>query len=97
MEVIADDGSIDEAAIRATIRELVSELAPSDAIESVSAEHRLVEDLECHSLALLELAFTLEDEFGLESIDEETVEEIVTVGDVETHVIDELRHKHAPG
>jgi acyl carrier protein len=61
----------------------------------VSREARLVDDLQYHSLALLELAFTLEDEFDLEPIDEKTAQQIVTMGDVEDYVIGKLREAAA--
>jgi acyl carrier protein len=86
-------GNTDEPSARALIRELVLELAPTESVKAVEAGHRLVEDLEYHSLALMELAFTLEDEFHLDPIDEEQALKIVTVGDLERHVIDELQRK----
>jgi acyl carrier protein len=87
----------DEESIRNTIRELIVALAPSQSVTGFSAEHRLVEDLNYHSLALLELAFTLEDEFALDPMDEQQALKIVSAGDIERHVIEELRRKHASG
>jgi acyl carrier protein len=75
-----------EQEMRAVIRNLVRELAPQP--DGWSAENpRLVEDLGYHSLALLELAFTLEDEFGLEPIDQETAKTIVTALAIEEFVM----------
>lgn len=74
---------------RALIHEIIADLAPSRG--ELLPEARLVEDLGCHSLALLELAFSLEDEFDLPAIDEATARQILTVGDVERHVLGQLR------
>ena len=75
-----------EQVMRVLIRNLVRELAPQP--DGCSAENpRLVEDLGYHSLALLELAFTLEDEFGLEPIDQETAKTILTALDLEEFVM----------
>lgn len=79
-----------DASVRAAVREVVLELAPATD-ESATPDSRLVEDLGFHSLALLELAFSLEDEFDLTPIDEETAREITTVGAVQDHVIAEMR------
>jgi acyl carrier protein len=78
-----------EQEIRALIRELILELAPTND-EPGPADPRLVADLGYHSLALLELAFTLEDQFNLEPIDQEAAQHIVTAGDVEDYVILQL-------
>lgn len=74
-----------EAGLRQTVWRLILELAPSSA--SVPNEHtRLVEDLGYHSLALLELAFALEDEFALPAMDAEQAQKISTMLDVEAYV-----------
>ncbi|MDP9105525.1 MAG: phosphopantetheine-binding protein [Candidatus Eremiobacteraeota bacterium] len=78
-----------EREVRDLIREIIRDLAPSPG--DMTAETRLVEDLGCHSLSLLELAFSLEDEFDLPTIDEPTARNILTVGDVEDHVLSNLR------
>jgi acyl carrier protein len=78
-----------EEEIRALIRALILELAPTND-EPDQADPRLVADLGYHSLALLELAFTLEDQFNLEPIDQEAAQHIVTAGDVEDYVILQL-------
>jgi acyl carrier protein len=68
------------------VRAVIRELAPNPE-GAVEPESRLIEDLGFHSLALLELAFTLEDEFDLDPIDEETGRSIILVGDVERLVL----------
>src|SRR5438034_10512376 len=78
-----------ERDVREFVRNLILELAPSADGRSVD-NPRLVEDLGYHSLALMELAFALEDEFRLTTIDEETARKIVTIADVEHHVLTEL-------
>jgi acyl carrier protein len=85
-----------EWAARKLIRHLVVELTPGS--EEVSLENpHLVEDLGYHSLALLELAFTLEDHFDLDPIEQEVAQTIVSVRDVEDYVIEKLREKTAAG
>jgi acyl carrier protein len=77
------------ADVRAAVRSIVTELAPGGN-ESADPDATLVDDLGYHSLALLELAFTLEDEFDLEPIEEATARRISTVRKVEEHVIEQL-------
>jgi acyl carrier protein len=86
---------LDVESTRNIVRRVIRELAPNQGVTDFTPELRLVDDLEYHSLALMELAFTLEDEFGLEPINEEQVNSIVTVGHVEDHVINELVRKAA--
>jgi len=75
-----------EADVRATVRDMVIELSPSRD-ESAGPDTHLVDGLGYHSLSLVELAFTLEDEFDLPPIDEPTARSITTVGAVEDHVV----------
>jgi acyl carrier protein len=85
-----------EERVRRLIRDLILELAPNP--ENVALEDpRLLDDLEYHSLALLELAFTLEDEFDLEPIDAETAQTIRTSKDVEDYVVEKLRQRAETG
>jgi acyl carrier protein len=79
-----------EFELRNMIRTIIVELAP-DPGDEIEGNMRLVDDLGYHSLAQMELAFTLEDEFRLALIDEETARGIQTVYDVENHVVEELR------
>ncbi len=84
-----DDGTRSAEDVLRLVRALILELAPNPG--GAHAENpRLIDDLAYHSLALLELAFTLEDEFGLEPIDAETARGIVTVNDVERYVLDRV-------
>ena len=80
-----------ETDVRALVREIVLELAPKQDFEAIEGDVLLIEHLEYHSLALLEMAFTLEDEFELSAIDEETARDITTLGDIENHFVNELR------
>lgn len=93
MVIISDTSLTDEKSVRKMIRDLILELAPEQSVAEFKGEDLLVEGLGYHSLALMELAFTLEDEFGLDVIDEKQIAEIVTAGDVENHVIEELQRK----
>lgn len=77
--------------MRSRIREIVRELAPN-AERPCTEDALLVEDLEYHSLALLELAFALEDEFDLPPIDEANVQNIHSVRDIEEYVVQQLGH-----
>jgi acyl carrier protein len=77
--------------VHAIISQVSGELAPAGTDGVITADARLVDDLGYHSLALLELAFTIEDEFSLDPIDAETAAGIVTVGDVEDYVAAQLR------
>lgn len=83
-----------EEEVSATIRELIMDLAPSPEAAQ-QGDARLAEDLGFHSLALLELAFSLEDEFDLPPIDEETARQITTVSRVQEHVLRILRDRGA--
>lgn len=80
--------------IRQILRNLITELAPGE-VHSLTEASRLVEDLDYHSLALLELAFTIEDEFDLDMIDEEAARTIQSVRDVEDLVIAVLTERAA--
>jgi acyl carrier protein len=72
---------------RDEIRTLVIQLAPSDSVNPNGNDLLLVDHLEYHSLALLELAFVLEDEYDLPPIDEATAQLIRTVDDVVEYVV----------
>jgi acyl carrier protein len=75
--------------VTALIHEIITDLSPSPG--EIVGSARLVEDLGFHSLSLLELAFSLEDEFDLPTIDEPTARQILTVSDVEQHALKFLR------
>jgi len=75
--------------VHSLVHSIVLELMPVAGIE-ILEESKLVDDLGFHSLALLELAFALEDEFDLQPIDERTARNIITVKDIESHILQEL-------
>lgn len=79
-----------EARVRQTVRDIIAELAPEPVSNIIDAS-TLVDDLMYTSVALVELAFTLEDEFDLPTIDEEAARAISTVDDVCDHVVKETR------
>lgn len=79
-----------EDEIRELIRGIVLELAP-EPDRALGDEARLQDDLGYHSLALMELAFTLEDEFDLLPVDEATGRAIQAIRDIQEHVLAELR------
>jgi acyl carrier protein len=85
----AATGNRTEAEVRETVSSIVIELGP-ERIESNGTGTRLLDDLAYDSLALVELAFTLEEEFDLPPIEEATAREIATLGDVVNHVVREL-------
>lgn len=71
---------------RAKVRSIILQVAPNpDGVQA--GETQLVEHLEYHSLALLELGFTLEDEFDLPPLDQSQVQDITTVEEVEDLVL----------
>ena len=78
-----------EADVRAQVRTIVLELSP-ERDESAGPGASLVEHLGFHSLAMVELAFTLEEEFDLPPIEETVARRITTVGAVQDHVVAEL-------
>lgn len=80
--------------IRETIRAIVIELAP-DPDQADDTSKLLVDDLGFHSLALLEMAFTLEDEFDLPPIDETTARKLTTIDGISAHVVEILRERGA--
>jgi acyl carrier protein len=89
-----DDGggavqSENEQEIRALIREIVLEMAPEPP-QGGQEDPELVHHLGYHSLALLEMAFALEDEFALPPIDQESALSISRVSDVERYVLGQL-------
>ncbi len=68
-----------ESEVRETVRTIVVEISPSRD-ESAEPSTPLVDGLGYNSLAVVELAFTLEDEFDLSPIEEATARGITTVG-----------------
>jgi acyl carrier protein len=76
--------------VRSRVRSIILQVAPNPGGVR-EGETQLVEHLEYHSLALLELGFTLEDEFGLPPIDQAQVQDITTVEQVEDLVLELMR------
>jgi acyl carrier protein len=87
VERVSRDTELVDQDTRARVRSIIVELAPNPGGARADTTTRLVEDLEYHSLALLELGFTLEDEFNLPPIDQEQVQHITTVEEVEDLVL----------
>lgn len=83
------------AEVRAKVRSIILQVAPNP--DGVQAGHatKLVDHLEYHSLALLELGFTMEDEFNLPPLDQSQVQDITTVEEVEDLVLRLLQEKAA--
>jgi acyl carrier protein len=82
-----------EPELRSSVRTIVLELAPSAEDAPDEGEVHLTDHLAYNSLALLELAFTLEDEYDLMPIDEETARAIVTLQDVQDYIVGELQQR----
>ncbi|MGW8725166.1 hypothetical protein ACWGNF_03895 [Streptomyces sp. NPDC055808] len=82
-----------ESSVRDSILSLVRQLAPDADEMPTDRPAHLVNDLGYHSLALLELAFAIEDDFDLPPIDEETGRGIVTSDDVVVYVLTQLREQ----
>jgi acyl carrier protein len=81
-----------DADVRARVRSIILQVAPNpDGVQA--GRTKLVDHLEYHSLALLELGFTLEDEFDLPPIDQAQVQDITTVEEVEDLVLGLLRQR----
>jgi acyl carrier protein len=77
--------------VRAKVRSIILQVAPNpEGVQASGATH-LVDHLEYHSLALLELGFALEDEFDLPPLDQAQVQHITTVEEIEDLVLDLLR------
>lgn len=81
--------------VRRRVRAIILDLAPEKGGEELP-NPRLLEDLSYHSLAMVELAFALEDEFELPPMEEEAVNEnIRTASDIEDYVL-ALMHEATP-
>jgi len=55
--------------------------------EMISENTRFLEDLDADSLDVVELAMTIEEEFGLPEISEEDIKTIQTVGDLVDYIV----------
>lgn len=69
-----------------TLKKILAEEFSIDE-DSISADSKLEADLGINSLELAELAFRLEDEFGIE-IEDEAIPSLITVGDVANYIED---------
>ena len=58
--------------------------------ESVTADTAFVDDLGADSVDLVDLSMALEEEFGLEEMEAEEIESIITVGDLHKYMQDHL-------
>ena len=58
--------------------------------ETVTADSAFVDDLGADSVDLMDLSMALEEEFGMEEIDSEDIESIVTVGDLYKYMQEHL-------
>ncbi|MFB9235721.1 acyl carrier protein [Plantactinospora siamensis] len=84
------DANSSDPEVRARVRSIVLQVAPNSDGVKAGPTH-LVDDLEYHSLALLELGFALEDEFDLPPLDQAQVQHITTVEEIEDLVLELLR------
>lgn len=81
-----------EADVRSAVAAVIADMSPNEGV-TAHPESQLVNDLGYHSLALMELAFALEDEFDLDPIDEDTARKITTVGAVQDLVVQRIAER----
>jgi acyl carrier protein len=92
----ASEARTADSDVRARVRSIILQVSPNpDGVQA--GETQLVEHLEYHSLALLELGFTLEDEFNLPPLDQAQVQDITTVEQIEDLVLGLLRPSTGKG
>ncbi len=70
------------------IRDIVAEKVGVEP-EEITMETSFADDLEADSITLFELVMALEDEFDIE-IDDESIEQITTVGDIVNYLEDSI-------
>ena len=58
--------------------------------DSVTADTAFVDDLGADSVDLVDLSMALEEEFGMEEMEAEEIESIITVGDLYKYMQDHL-------
>jgi acyl carrier protein len=58
--------------------------------DSVTADTAFVDDLGADSVDLVELSMALEEEFGMDEMEEDDISSIVTVGDLYKYLQDHL-------
>jgi acyl carrier protein len=71
------------------IRDIVAEKVGVETDE-ITMETSFADDLEADSITLFELVMALEDEFDIE-IDDESIEQITTVGDIVNYLEDLIK------
>lgn len=59
-------------------------------VDSINEDTAFVDDLGADSVDLVELSMALEEEFGLEEMEEEEISSIVTVGDLYKYMQEHL-------
>lgn len=83
---------LSEEEVRTKVVTIIRDMAPKQDVTLVP-DTVLIQDLGYHSLALMEVAFALEDEFDLDPIDEKTARQITTVGAVQDLVVKKIAEK----
>lgn len=58
--------------------------------DAITADSAFVDDLGADSVDLMDLSMALEEEFGMEEMDSEDIESIVTVGDLYKYMQEHL-------
>ena len=58
--------------------------------DAVTTDTAFVDDLGADSVDLMDLSMALEDEFGMEEMDSDSIESIVTVGDLYKYMQEHL-------
>ena len=71
------------------LRELIAEQFGVDP-DSITADTAFRDDLGADSVDLVDLSMALEDEFGMEEMEADEIESIVTVGDLYKYMQDHL-------
>ncbi len=71
------------------LSKLIAEHFSIDADE-ITMDTSFVEDLNADSIDLMDLMMSVEDEFGLEEVDESAMESIKTVGDVVGYISERI-------
>jgi acyl carrier protein len=79
-----------EEEVRETVLGIIKQLSPEPDGFDPAQDMHLVNDLGFHSLALLELAFAIEDDFDLPPLDEATGRGIQTTEQVLAYVLRQL-------
>lgn len=80
-----DTRIISSGSISSVVRHAIALIAPSHPAFTVDEDH-LIKDLGFDSLTIVELAFALEELFGLDAVTPERAMTLRTVGDIVSHV-----------